>query len=87
MLAKYDNGNPAALRRLVAAGAQVRIYSREVLNALFDATEKLYAELGAQNPQFKKVYESWNAYRQEELFWWRVNELSFDTFSAARFGR
>lgn len=87
MLAKYDNGNPAALKRLVAAGAQVRIYSREVLNALFDATEKLYAELSAQNPQFKKVYESWNMYRQEELFWWRINELSFDSFSAARFGR
>jgi TRAP-type mannitol/chloroaromatic compound transport system substrate-binding protein len=87
MLARYDNGNPAALKRLVASGAQVRIYSREVLNALYDATEKLYAELSAQNPVFKKVYESWNAYRQEELFWWRVNELSFDSFSAARFGR
>lgn len=87
MLAKYDNGNPAALKRLVAAGAQVRIYSREVLNALYDATEKLHAELSAQNPVFKKVYESWSAYRQEELFWWRVNELSFDSFSATRFGR
>mgnify|MGYP000559469299 FL=1 len=87
MLAKYDNGNPAALKRLVAAGAQVRIYSREVLNALYDTTEKLHAELNAQHPQFKKIYDSWSAYRQEQLFWWRVNELSFDSFSAARFGR
>jgi len=87
MLAKYDNDNPAALKRLVGAGALIRIYSREVLNELFDAAEQLYGELNAQNPLFKKLFDSWNAYRHEETFWFRVNELSFDSFAAARFSR
>jgi TRAP-type mannitol/chloroaromatic compound transport system substrate-binding protein len=78
MLAKYDHDNPMALKRLVAAGAQVRIYSKDILNGAFDAAEQIYAELNTQNPRFKKLYDSWDAYRREESQWFRVNELSFD---------
>lgn len=87
MLAKYDHDNPMALKRLVANGAQVRIYSREILNAAFDAAEQIYAGLNAQNPNFKKIFDSWDAYRREESQWFRINELSFDSFTAGRFGR
>lgn len=87
MLAKYDNDNPAALRRLVAGGAQIRLFSREVLTAAFDAAEQVYAEINAANPRFKKIYESWNAYRREESLWFRVNELQFDSYMAYRLGR
>jgi TRAP-type mannitol/chloroaromatic compound transport system substrate-binding protein len=87
MLAKYDQDNPMALKRLVASGAQVRIYSRDILNAAFDAAEQVYAGLNAQNPRFKTLYESWDAYRREESQWFRVNELTFDSFAAGRFAR
>jgi len=87
MLAKYDHDNPMALKRLVAAGAQVRVYSKDILNAAFDAAEQIYAELNAQNPRFKKLYESWDAYRREESQWFRINELSFDSFAAGRYSR
>ena len=87
MLAKYDHDNPTALKRLVAAGAQVRVYSRDILNAAFDAAEQIYAGLNAQNARFKKVFDSWDAYRREESQWFRVNELSFDSFAAGRYSR
>ena len=87
MLAKYDHDNPMALKRLVAAGAQVRIYSKDILNGAFDAAEQIYAELKTQNPRFKKLYDSWDAYRREESQWFRVNELSFDSFAAGRYSR
>ena len=87
MLAKYDNDNPAALRRLVAGGAQLRLFSRDVLSAAYDAAEQVYAEINATNPRFKKIYDAWNAYRREESLWFRVNELQFDTYMAYRLGR
>jgi TRAP-type mannitol/chloroaromatic compound transport system substrate-binding protein len=87
MLAKYDHDNPMALKRLVAAGAQVRVYSKDILNAAFDAAEQLHTGLNAENPRFKKIYDSWNAYRREESQWFRVNELSFDSFAAGRYNR
>lgn len=87
MLAKYDHDNPMALKRLVAAGAQVRVYSKDVLNAAFDAAEQIYTGLNAQNPRFKKIFDSWDAYRREESQWFRINELSFDSFAAGRYSR
>jgi TRAP-type mannitol/chloroaromatic compound transport system substrate-binding protein len=42
MLAKYDHDNPMALKRPVAAGAQVRLYSKDILNTAFDAPEHIY---------------------------------------------
>ena len=87
MLAKYEHDNPTALKRQVAAGAQVRVYSRDILNAAFDAAEQIYAGLNAQNARFKKVFDSWDAYRREESQWFRVNELGFDSFAAGRYSR
>jgi TRAP-type mannitol/chloroaromatic compound transport system substrate-binding protein len=87
MLAKYDNDNPSALKRLVANGAQVRLFSRDILNATFDASEQLFAELSAKSPRFKKIFEAWDAYRREEALWFRINEVQFDNYMAARMAR
>jgi TRAP-type mannitol/chloroaromatic compound transport system substrate-binding protein len=86
MLSKYDNENPAALKRLVAGGAQLRLFSRDILNALFNAAELHYVELAGKNAQFKKLYDSWLPYRREETSWFRVNETQYDGFMASRIG-
>ena len=44
MMARYDSLNPSALRRLIAAGTQLRIFPREVLNASYRATQPLSAD-------------------------------------------
>jgi len=79
MTAIYDARNPAALRRLVAAGAQLRPFSTEILDAAFKAANEIYAELSAGNADFKRIYEHMRAFRNEEYLWWQVAEYSFDT--------
>ena len=83
MTAKYDAQNPAALRRLVVAGAQLRPFPRAVMEAAYQASHELYAELSAKNPRFKKVYEPWVQFRDAQVLWWRVAEHNFESFMIA----
>ena len=81
MLAKYDADNRDALRRLVAAGAQVKPFPRDVMGAAYKQAQTLYAELAAGNPRFKTVYEAWSQFRDKETTWFRIAELPFDVFA------
>src|SRR5499427_1596526 len=83
MLAKYDALNPAALRRLVAAGVQLRPFPREIMLASYKAATEVYDGFAETNPKFKKVYEPWKAFRGEEILWFRVTEQNFDLFMAS----
>ena len=80
--AKYDVLNPAALRRLVATGTQLRPYPREVMTALYQAAQELYGELGAQNARFKRIHEHWDNFRVEQAQWFRIAEDSPANFLA-----
>jgi TRAP-type mannitol/chloroaromatic compound transport system substrate-binding protein len=80
--AKYDAQNPKALRELVAAGTKFLPYPQSVMEACFNAANELYAETVAKNPKFKKVYDSWRPFRNEEVLWFRVAENTFDNFMA-----
>jgi len=80
MMARYDSLNPAALKKLVAEGTQLRPYSREILEACFDAATKVYGEISAENPQFKKLHDSYMGYRGDGYLWFQLSEYSFDTF-------
>jgi TRAP-type mannitol/chloroaromatic compound transport system substrate-binding protein len=79
-MAKYDAGNPAALKRLVAGGAQLRPFPQDVLEACWKATNELYAEVGANNATFKKMHDNLTAFRADSYLWWQVAEYSYDTF-------
>jgi len=87
MLNLYDVRNAAALRRLVAAGAQLRPFPREIMDAGYKASFELYDELAAQNAGWKKVYEPWKAFRDESYRWFRVAENSFDAYVYAQQAR
>ena len=80
MQAKYDAENPAALRRLVANGAQLRPFSREMMQAAYKASFEVYDEIAAKNPKFKKIYEAWKAFREDQYLWFRVAENTFENF-------
>ena len=77
---KYDAVNPPALKRLIVAGAQLRPFPQEVLEACYSAANEIYADLAKSNPHFGKMYASLAAYRNESLAWMQVAELSFDSF-------
>jgi TRAP-type mannitol/chloroaromatic compound transport system substrate-binding protein len=80
MIAKYDAKNPEALRRLVAAGVQVRQFPRAILDACYKATFETYDELAAKNEDFKKVYEHWQKFLADSNLWFRVVEANLDNY-------
>ena len=80
MLAKYDARNPAAIKRLVASGVQLRPYSPEVLDAFLKAANETYAEISRTNAAFKKIYDQLVVFRNDAYLWAQVAELPFDSF-------
>jgi TRAP-type mannitol/chloroaromatic compound transport system substrate-binding protein len=80
MQAKYDARNPAALRRLISAGTQLRPFPQEVLEAALKAANEVYDEQSAKNPDFKKIYDAVKAFRGEEYLWFQVAEYTYDNF-------
>ncbi len=82
MSARYDVLNPPAMRRLIAGGAQLRAFPRDVMSACYRAAQELYAELGAQNPRFRRIHEQWDRFRLEQTQWARVAEDSLANFLA-----
>ncbi|BBF93488.1 TRAP transporter substrate-binding protein [Blastochloris tepida] len=77
---RYDSLNPAALKRLVAAGTQLRPFPQPVMEAAYKAANEVYAEVTAANPEFKKIYDSVVATRADQYLWWQVAEYTYDTF-------
>jgi len=80
MVAKYDAQNPAALKRLVGGGTQLRRFSNDLLVAAYKASLEVYKEAGEKSPAFKKIYESMVKFREEQLLWFQVAEKGFDDF-------
>ena len=80
VLGKYDQGNPAALKRLVAGGALLRAFPQDIMEASYKAASEVYAGLSQTNPHFKKLYESLTAFRSDSYQWMQVAELGFDSF-------
>jgi TRAP-type mannitol/chloroaromatic compound transport system substrate-binding protein len=78
--AKYDARNPQALKRLVAAGAQLRPFSQTIMEACLKASNEVNAETSATNADFKKILESQMAFRDDENLWWQVAEYTYESF-------
>ena len=82
MQAKYDAHNPEVLKRLISGGTVLRKFSDEIMSAAYIEAHKLYDEIAAKNPRFKKVYEPWRKFRNEQVAWFSIAERPFDNFMA-----
>jgi TRAP-type mannitol/chloroaromatic compound transport system substrate-binding protein len=79
-MAKYDQLNPPAMRRLLASGVQLRTFSRELLDACYKASMDQFAEWSDQNADFKKLYDSYSKFLDEQISWFRVAESTYDNY-------
>jgi TRAP-type mannitol/chloroaromatic compound transport system substrate-binding protein len=84
MLALYDVKNIAAIRSLVGKGVQLRPLPRDVLDASYVESFKLYDELSASNANWKAIYEPWKQFRTEAYQWFRVAEYTYDSYVYAQ---
>jgi TRAP-type mannitol/chloroaromatic compound transport system substrate-binding protein len=82
MAAKYDAQNPAALKRLVAAGAQLRAFPPEVMEACWASANETYDGIAAKNANFKKIYDHFVAFRSDQSLWNQVCDLTMDSYMA-----
>jgi TRAP-type mannitol/chloroaromatic compound transport system substrate-binding protein len=80
MQAKYDAENPAALKRLVGAGVELKPFPQPVLEACLRASLDLCSELSGHNAGFKKIWDALLAFRNDQYLWWQLAEYSYDTF-------
>jgi TRAP-type mannitol/chloroaromatic compound transport system substrate-binding protein len=80
MLAKYDSRNIAALRRLVAGGAELKSWSNEIMAAMQTAWEELVEEKAAGDEEFRMVYDQWKTFRDDQLLWHSVNDFAAEAF-------
>lgn len=84
MQTTYDAKNPIALKQLVAAGAKLHRFPKDVMDAAFKEANALYAELSAKNPRWKKIYEDYIKFRADQIMWFRFAEAGFDDFMQAQ---
>ncbi len=86
MLSKYDARNPIALKEMISTGTQLRQFPKDVLEASYKAAQEVYAEIMEKNPEFKKVYTDYAAFRDMENEWFRLAEGTFSNFMYSKVG-
>jgi TRAP-type mannitol/chloroaromatic compound transport system substrate-binding protein len=74
MMSEYDYKNPIALQSLVKNGVKLFSYSPEIMKAAQKTAFELYEEEAAKNPSFKKIYEPWKKFRNDQFLWNKVAE-------------
>ena len=78
MLAEFEAQNALYLNKIVEEGkVEIRTYPPEVLTQLRIYTDEIIAELTAQDPFTKKVYESYQNFRKKAVNWSELTEKSF----------
>jgi TRAP-type mannitol/chloroaromatic compound transport system substrate-binding protein len=80
MSAKYDAQNPAALKRLVGAGAVLKAFPPDVMEACWKSANETYDEIGAKNAKFKQLYDHFVAFRNDQYLWNQVVDLTMDSY-------
>ena len=84
MCARYDAKNPVALKQLLASGTKMLPFPKDVMEASYKAAMEYYAETSAANPEFKKVYDDYKKFLDEQNSWFRVAENEYARFMYSR---
>ena len=80
MIARYDQQNPQALRRLIAGGTKLHVFSPAIMEASYKAAMELHGEISKENASFKKVNDSLMDFTRNGYQWFQVAELNYDSF-------
>ena len=81
MQTRYDQKNPAALRRLMAKDITLRPFSQEILRGAQEAAEQLLDDEAARDGTYRVVLEHWRAFRDQSFEWFGTAELAYARFA------
>ena len=79
-MAKYDANNAQALRRLIAGGTKLSVFSPQIMDAAYKATLELHADVAKSNADFKKVNDSMMTFTKSAYQWFQVAENTYDQY-------
>ena len=82
LMAKYDDYNPKALKRLVGAKTQLKAFSKELMDVGYKTAMEVFAEEEAKSPEFKKIHQDMRAYQRDQLLWDRFSEFRYTSYMA-----
>src|ERR1700712_4411985 len=82
IVAKSDQPNPQALRKLRPGATKLHAFPPAVMEACFKAAKELNAEVASTNANFKKLYDSVSAFSSTGYQWFQVAEVGYDNFMA-----
>ncbi len=80
MQAAYDTLNPPAVRRLVESGARLKALPADVMEALWQAANDVYADMARDNAKFQRMRDAYVGFRNDQYLWWQVAEYPYDNF-------
>ena len=80
MQADYDAKNPAALARLLKNGAKLHYFSRQILDEALRVSTQVMEEEAAANPRFRKIYEPWKRFKNDQNMWASVAESTMQAY-------
>jgi TRAP-type mannitol/chloroaromatic compound transport system substrate-binding protein len=80
MQAEYDAKNPAALARLIKAGVKLHTFSKDIMDEAYKVTQQVMEEEASKNARFKKIYEPWKRFRQDQNQWASVAEATMQNY-------
>ncbi|WP_197408165.1 MULTISPECIES: TRAP transporter substrate-binding protein DctP, partial [unclassified Guyparkeria] len=78
MLAEFTARNNQALKTLTEEhGVELRYFSDEIMQALFETSNEVLAEITAEDAFAKKVFDSLQAYRRDVSEWTEGSEFTY----------
>ncbi len=86
MLAEYDHKNPAALDRLLDKGATLRRFPDDVMQRAQKVTTQLLEDNASGNKQYREIYDSYKAAREDAYRWFGTAEMAYADFAFPRSG-
>ena len=74
-LAQFEAQNSLFLGKISEkGGAEIRQFPEEVLSKLRELTKEVIEEMVANDPQSKKIYDSYSTYRDRATAWSELTE-------------
>ncbi|UXP33392.1 TRAP transporter substrate-binding protein [Reichenbachiella agarivorans] len=73
MLSEFDAKNAIYLQKMIDEKVDIRAFSSEILDTLRKASEEVMSELISSDPQSKKIYEHFLAFRKKAELWKKVS--------------
>ncbi len=78
--AQYDVVNPQALARMIKRGVRLRAYPKPVMDACLRASREVMDEEAAKNPAFRKIYEHYRNFQDQQNQWATVTEARMQNY-------